>query len=209
MDGRHRSKPTALSSEFDIQSGTPPCQHPTVANPLARSLVPELRDTVAKGPLLLVPEGESSRSSSVSVIENPESPRSSVPPKIGTRFSRQSNRILRQWLDANANYPWPNQEEKETIQRSTGLSIAQISTWFANARRRRKVSSTQTTPIDITPPERSGTPHPIPRARASHQNMDPLQRWFESPPEDEPVSADAIAHAMLLSERTSSGKSLP
>ena len=56
-----------------------------------------------------------------------------------TRFSRTAVKILRDWLDAHVNNPYPNDHEKIELEQRTGLRTSQISTWLANARRRSKV----------------------------------------------------------------------
>ncbi|OAL22776.1 hypothetical protein AYO20_11125 [Fonsecaea nubica] len=44
--------------------------------------------------------------------------------------------FLRQWFLAHLEHPYPTEEDKQQFAQSTGLSIAQISNWFINARRR-------------------------------------------------------------------------
>jgi hypothetical protein len=90
------------------------------------------------------------------------------PPKIGARFSRESVRILKTWLTTHNRHPYPSDEEKEMLQRKTGLNKTQITNWLANARRRGKVQPPRSTSpqvghlsqgvgsIDI--PQRRGTP---------------------------------------------------
>lgn len=129
--------------------------------------------------------------------------RPKIPPKIGTRFSKESLRILRNWLSTHARRPFPTDEERRLLQHQTGLTKTQILNWLANARRRGKipeyqpssphVRSNTTSPISI--PGRAATP--IPQIRASP--FDPLQRWVDSPPEHEPATAAAIARAVASS----------
>ncbi|CAI6039021.1 unnamed protein product [Clonostachys chloroleuca] len=87
------------------------------------------------------------------------------------------------------------------LQRRTGLSKTQIANWIVNARRRGKLQpkrslctqspqTASTGPIDI--PRRPDTP----AVKGSSSSQDPLQRWVDSPPEDEPASVVAIARAM-------------
>lgn len=132
------------------------------------------------------------------------------PPKIGARFSRESVRILKTWLTTHNRHPYPSDEEKELLQRKTGLSKTQITNWLANARRRGKVQTAprstsphpgawSTGPMDI--PQRRGTP--------ALETMNPLQRWEHSPPEHEPASITAISRAVTASSGVSSGKSSP
>lgn len=65
-----------------------------------------------------------------------------TPVSLSERRVRRSNysgivvQILRQWLEANANHPYPTEEEKQTLSTYTGLNMTQINNWFINARRR-------------------------------------------------------------------------
>ncbi|KAH7160300.1 hypothetical protein B0J13DRAFT_602838 [Dactylonectria estremocensis] len=134
-----------------------------------------------------------------------------TPPKIGARFSRESVRILKNWLSTHNRHPYPSDEEKEMLQRQTGLNKTQITNWLANARRRGKVQAqaprstsphfnTWSGPVDI--PQRRGTP--------ALEAMNPLQRWEHSPPENEPASVTAIARAVTASSSgLSSGLNSP
>ncbi|KAK0619821.1 C2H2 type zinc finger-containing protein [Immersiella caudata] len=119
--------------------------------------------------------------------------------KAGARFSRESVKILKNWLSTHSKHPYPNEEEKKMLQKQTGLDKTQITNWLANARRRKKIIAPRSTSpgvrtwanaIDI--PQRRGTP-------ASLEHMNPLQRWQNSPPENEPASVTAIARAVTAS----------
>jgi hypothetical protein len=130
--------------------------------------------------------------------------------KAGARFSRESVKILKNWLSTHSKHPYPNDEEKEMLQKQTGLSKTQITNWLANTRRRNKnaVSQRSTSPgvrswanpIDI--PQRRRTP-------GSLEHMNPLQRWQHSPPENEPASVTAIARAVNSASSVSSGLNSP
>lgn len=136
-------------------------------------------------------------------------PKPGPPPKIGARFSRESVRILKNWLSTHNRHPYPSEEEREMLQRQTGLNKTQITNWLANARRRGKVQPPRSTspqvgnwsgPIDI--PQRRGTP--------ALEAMNPMQRWEHSPPENEPASVTAIARAVTASSSgMSSGLNSP
>jgi len=128
-------------------------------------------------------------------------------PKIGARFSRESVRILKNWLSTHARHPYPTEDEKEMLQKQTGLNKTQITNWLANARRRGKIVAPRSTspgvrtfsnPIDI--PRRRGTP--------SLEQMKPLDRWKVSPPEHEPASVTDIARAIASSTMTLSSSGL-
>ncbi|KAM0433453.1 hypothetical protein ACHAPT_004333 [Fusarium lateritium] len=113
------------------------------------------------------------------------------PPKIGKRFSSESIRVLKSWLSTNIQRPYPGPADVETLQRQTGLNRQQITTWLANARRRLKNQAGR----PPTPLVRASTPVSI-NNLASFEDMDPLQRWQNSPPEHEPATASAIAQAV-------------
>ncbi|KAI1347361.1 hypothetical protein F5Y01DRAFT_245193 [Xylaria sp. FL0043] len=130
----------------------------------------------------------------------PFSPRPQHPPKIGARFSRESVKVLKNWVVTHSHHPYPTDEERESLQKITGLNKTQITNWLANARRRGKIQPTRATSphvgrgyaqaIDV--PQRRGTP-------GLFENMNPLQRWANSPPENEPASVTAIARAVSAS----------
>ncbi|CAG8960757.1 hypothetical protein HYFRA_00002294 [Hymenoscyphus fraxineus] len=125
--------------------------------------------------------------------------------KIGARFSRESVRILRSWLSTHHRHPYPTEEEKESLQRQTGLNKTQITNWLANARRRGKVRAPRS-----TSPSVKNYPNGIDIPRKSTpamEEMNPLERWKNSPPEHEPASVTAIAKA-VTSSTFSSDRSL-
>ncbi|KAI0597484.1 hypothetical protein F4775DRAFT_255467 [Biscogniauxia sp. FL1348] len=146
--------------------------------------------------------------------DQPSSPKPPNMPKIGARFSRESVKVLKTWLVTHSRHPYPTDEEKENLQKITGLNKTQITNWLANARRRGKVQPTRATSphvgggyaqaIDI--PRRPGTPRLL-------ENMNPLQRWANSPPENEPASVTAIARAVSASgsysQTSGSGRNSP
>lgn len=111
-------------------------------------------------------------------------------------FPQSAVRLLRQWMAANSHYPYPTREDKEMLSTMTGLSQTQIVNWFANARRRAKMSAPlrapatageSTTPVDI--PARRATPGIL-------EGMNPMQRWENSPPDNEPADVEAILGAV-------------
>ncbi|KAF4466466.1 C2H2 type zinc finger domain-containing [Fusarium albosuccineum] len=149
------------------------------------------------------PQAANSGSSTATTEALASSRNPSLPPKIGHRFTRESARVLKRWFSAHNDHPYPSEEEKTMLQCKTGLSKTQVTNWLANARRRRTVdnnahgSSSKTGRSGSGPdntPRRAGTP--IPRSTTSYHNMDPLQRWVDSPPEHEPAAASAIARAV-------------
>ncbi|RBA09049.1 hypothetical protein FPRO05_07329 [Fusarium proliferatum] len=134
-------------------------------------------------------------------------------PKNGTRFSKEALQVLKDWFSSHGDHPYPDEEERETLQRQTGLNKTQISNWLTNARRRRKIQRPRSTspyvrntwagPIDI--PRRPDTP----AFQNNTGHLNPLERWVDSPPESEPASVTAIAQAVALNPKASSGQNSP
>ncbi|KAL4792649.1 hypothetical protein BDV19DRAFT_380706 [Aspergillus venezuelensis] len=100
--------------------------------------------------------------------------------------------VLKRWFDQHRDAPYPSKQDKAALSEQSGLSVAQVSTWFANTRRRRRfrynppVSPfTSQRPIDIS--------RPTPKEASF---MSPLERWRNSPPEAEAASFDAIMGAV-------------
>jgi hypothetical protein len=145
-------------------------------------------------------------SNNSTAVSSPLTTGTSIPrPKLGSRFSRDVIRILKDWLAVHQQHPYPNETEMNNLQNRTGMNKAQLTNWFANARRRGKVQGVRpaspqvqnkpTTPIEIIP--RPGTP----AVGRSVNHMDPMQRWVESPPEHEPAAVGDIARAMASTSR--------
>ncbi|PQE29983.1 hypothetical protein CJF32_00000658 [Rutstroemia sp. NJR-2017a WRK4] len=126
-------------------------------------------------------------------------------PKVGARFSRQSVRILKDWLGSHHRHPYPTDAEREVLMSKTGLNKTQITNWLANARRRGKSRPTVTPPTVGNYANAMDIPR---RATPALENMNPLERWKHSPPEHEPASALAIAQA-VTSSTFSSGVDSP
>ncbi|KAI8716861.1 hypothetical protein NCS52_00980700 [Fusarium sp. LHS14.1] len=132
----------------------------------------------------------------------------SIPPKSGRRFSTQVARILRNWFAAHQHHPYATTEDLERLQGQTGLSRQQVTNWLVNARRRSKphssrtqssyirdaTQSTSTGPGTINIPRRPPTPMPC-------DQMSPLQRWQNSPPECEPATVASISRAVAASPK--------
>lgn len=126
------------------------------------------------------------------------------PRKTGARFPRDAVKILKQWLAEHNDHPYPNEREKDELKQLTGLKRSQISNWLANARRRGKVR----------PAEGSDPSSPlfgaidIPGQANNLSELNPLDRWKASPPENEPASMTAIARA-VTSTPMPANQSLP
>jgi hypothetical protein len=107
-------------------------------------------------------------------------------PKKGAaaaRFPRAATKILKEWMIAHIDNPYPTEEEKEQLKSQTGLSIGQISNWMANTRRRQKARPKRsaspslrpsTDPMDIPPGktwDTMGTYTTTPKASRSHKTF--------------------------------------
>ncbi|KAL2862383.1 uncharacterized protein BJX67DRAFT_385637 [Aspergillus lucknowensis] len=101
---------------------------------------------------------------------------------LGT-ISKAAVSVLSRWFDEHSNSPYPRKEEKLSLAEESGLSVPQVSTWFANARRRQRYRKIQ--------------------ARSNRTSLSPLERWKNSPPEDEGASIEAIRTAVATSRPTS------
>jgi len=67
------------------------------------------------------------------------------------RFPRAAVKILKDWMLKHIDHPYPTEEEKETLQHETSLSIGQISNWMANTRRRQKARPKRSASPSIRP----------------------------------------------------------
>ncbi|KAG5789728.1 hypothetical protein H9Q69_011203 [Fusarium xylarioides] len=119
---------------------------------------------------------------------------SAPPPKTGKRLSLNSVRILNKWLSNHTHHPYPSVRDVEAIERQTGLTRQQILNWFANARRRKKFNPPETT--DTSSAEASPRDIPLRRPPTPIVQQSPLERWENSPPEDEASTMAAIARAV-------------
>lgn len=123
-----------------------------------------------------------------------ESPEDDNAPKKGAaaaRFPRAAVKILKEWMTAHSDHPYPTEEEKEELKSQTGLGTTQISNWMANTRRRQKIRATR----GVSPSVRPSTAINIPAGR-TWESLNPLERWKHSPPENEPAPLNAIAKAV-------------
>jgi uncharacterized C2H2 Zn-finger protein len=108
------------------------------------------------------------------------------------RFPRAAVKILKDWMLAHIDHPYPTDEDKEMLKQQTGLSIGQISNWMANTRRRQKARPKRCASPSLRP---STKVIDIPAGK-TWENMGPFERWKHSPPENEPAPLNAIAHAV-------------
>ncbi|KAL7676689.1 hypothetical protein ACOME3_002937 [Neoechinorhynchus agilis] len=58
--------------------------------------------------------------------------------------TRENTAILKKWLNENMSNPYPTKTQKSHLASLTGMSLVQVATWFANARRRLKKENKMT-----------------------------------------------------------------
>ncbi|KAL2863998.1 uncharacterized protein BJX67DRAFT_374170 [Aspergillus lucknowensis] len=109
-------------------------------------------------------------------------------------MSRAAVNVLKQWFDQHADVPYPTKQEKLSLAEKTGLTLTQISNWFANARRRRKYRFARGNGLLTSFPRRNSLD--IVRAGNSNSSLSPFERWRNSPPEAEAASLEAIMSAV-------------
>ncbi|KAF4998433.1 hypothetical protein FGRMN_3169 [Fusarium graminum] len=138
-----------------------------------------------------VEEGQSSQGLSIAALSGK---------RTNTRSVRKT-RVLRNWYISNLDHPYPSEEEKLDLSQQSGLSRSQVINWFANTRRRHRLSST----YSASPSRgRQGFAPGSPMPHYLRKNMSPMDRWRNSPPDEEPASATAIQSALAAQ---SSGQS--
>jgi hypothetical protein len=119
----------------------------------------------------------------------------------GIRFPRHAVKTLREWLDSHADHPYPTEEEKAELERRTELKPSQIANWLANARRRKKMTEKARPKMCMSPSLRPSTPAiAIPTTDKPWDELNPFERWKNSPPENEPASITDIANAVANSD---------
>lgn len=125
-----------------------------------------------------------------------------LPMRSSKRSSSRSNtgtRPLRLWFNSHSDRPYPTEFEKAGLAHESGLSRTQISNWFSNARRRKKQSEQATASVEKEI-HRSGSPMPS----SGMSQMTPMERWKQSPPDDEPAQLADIERALGRTSSTSS-----
>lgn len=113
--------------------------------------------------------------------------------------SEDAVNVLEQWLEQHSHHPYPTKQEKALLAEQTELNITQVSTWFANARRRRKRGLVVCNrPLTRTSHDCLNGPQQTAHEQLS--SLSPLDRWRNSPPEIEAAPLEAIMSAVTSSE---------
>lgn len=93
-------------------------------------------------------------------------------------------RALRNWFSAHASYPYPTKDEKAMLVEESGLSATQVDNWFTNERRRRRHQEKTAA--------RKSLPGSSPKPGSHLSEMTPLERWRNSPPEEDHLSPSVL-----------------
>ncbi|PLB48673.1 hypothetical protein P170DRAFT_475026 [Aspergillus steynii IBT 23096] len=110
--------------------------------------------------------------------------------KNRARLPKHAVRVLRSWLAEHADDPYPSREDNLYLMEKTGLSKTQIRNWLANSRKRKP---------SLRSPASSLQSRDTSSARSSFDSPSwtPLERWQNSPPEDEPASLSDVYQALV------------
>ncbi|KAK5994122.1 Homeobox protein Meis1 [Cladobotryum mycophilum] len=114
--------------------------------------------------------------------------------KRNSTRSVKRTRVLRHWFSTHYDHPYPTEEEKTTLADQCGLSKTQVINWFANARRRQRLTA-HSHFNNSNKIFHRGSPMPP----SMLTGMSPMERWRHSPPEEEPVSSSDIEQALSAS----------
>ncbi|KAI0970138.1 homeobox KN domain-containing protein [Xylaria arbuscula] len=136
-----------------------------------------------------IPDVEASLDPHLENFHPAEIPGDAISPLPNKRLHSRSVRktqLLRNWFSTHLDHPYPSEEEKSRLIEQSGLSKKQVTDWFTNARRRQRLAYRPMSRKVF----RQGSPMP------SLSDMSPLERWRNSPPDEEPVSAAVIERAL-------------
>ncbi|CAM1503558.1 Fc.00g011490.m01.CDS01 [Cosmosporella sp. VM-42] len=98
---------------------------------------------------------------------------------------------LKKWFTCHYDNPYPSEDEKVVLAQQSGLSKMQVVNWFANARRRKRMED-EARRVNEAAIFLRGSPMP----RFTLAGMSPMERWKNSPPDEEPASTSAIENAV-------------
>ncbi|RFU80379.1 hypothetical protein TARUN_1845 [Trichoderma arundinaceum] len=115
--------------------------------------------------------------------------------KRNSTRSVKKTRVLRNWFATHQEHPYPSEDEKSMLADQSGLSKTQVINWFANARRRHRLTA-QSHFNNSSKVFLQGSPMP----QTFLAGMSPMERWRHSPPNEEPVSASTIENAISTSQ---------
>lgn len=111
--------------------------------------------------------------------------------KRNSTRSVKKTRVLRNWFATHQEHPYPSEDEKCLLAEQSGLTKTQVINWFANARRRHRLTA-QSHFNNSSKVFLQGSPMP----QTFLAGMSPMERWRHSPPNEEPVSASTIENAI-------------
>lgn len=63
--------------------------------------------------------------------------------RSSSNLSEHARQTLKQWFNKHADYPYPDENEKKQLVEQSGLILSQVKTWFANTRRRKRITTSK------------------------------------------------------------------
>lgn len=129
------------------------------------------------------------------------------PVRKSTRLSREASKTFQRWYSAHQNDPYPDPEERYQLAIRTGSTAQQVYDWFCNARRRQQkgLFTPDRRSMSKKLPEQESFSKPIPIPVTALridsdpilEDLNPLERWKNSPPDQEPIPPAVIEQAIL------------
>lgn len=101
--------------------------------------------------------------------------------RAGLRHTKKT-RALSNWFASHMEHPYPSEEDKITLAEESGMTKKQVVDWFANSRRRLRLSTQATLNTNTLSPQRADVPNLF------GQNITSLDRWPYSSPKDDLLS---------------------
>ncbi|KXJ85858.1 hypothetical protein Micbo1qcDRAFT_169013 [Microdochium bolleyi] len=142
--------------------------------------------------------------------------------RTAPRLPQAAVHVLEQWLVEHRDTPYVSALEQDVLKARTGLHRSQIKTWFANARKRRRIENLVRPSLSLAAVDQHQKQHAQlfrpgeqPGGNRSPQgpshfnttvfpqlaNVDPFERWLLMGPEHEPATVKAIVEAIKLEEK--------
>ncbi|KAK0130075.1 hypothetical protein ONS96_000610 [Cadophora gregata f. sp. sojae] len=112
-------------------------------------------------------------------------------PRPRPRFPRSALRKLEEWVSAHRQSPYPTDKDLDHLTVETGLKRSQISTWFANVRKRGKVPKSETHSNPSAMLDMPLVPSP------PMEEVPLFHRWLNSWTEQEAAALPAILDAVV------------
>lgn len=107
--------------------------------------------------------------------------------RASTRFTKKT-RPLSNWFASHMEHPYPSEEDKVALAKESGMTKKQVVDWFANSRRRHRLSTQGNIQTSSIHPQET----PVPTLFG--QNITSLDRWPYSSPRDDAISNTSLTN---------------